>query len=46
MTKQSNEFFMKNHETWPVGFAPFLKVNTTNFSPSIGKGHGSNQNYD
>ena len=46
MAKQNNELFMKNHETWPIGFAPFPEVNVTNYSPSSGKGHGSNQNHD
>jgi len=27
MVKQNNEFLMKNHEVYPIGFAPFPKVN-------------------
>lgn len=39
---------MKNHETWPVGFNPFPKVNATIFN-SVGRGkgygRGSSQGY-
>jgi len=35
-------FFIENHETYPIGFAPFLKVNATTFNLYY---HGRDSDY-
>ena len=44
MAEQYNELFMKNHEICPVGFAPFLEVNMTNYNPLPKSGKDSSSN--
>jgi len=42
MAEQSNELLIENHETCPIGFAPFLEVNASTFDLYF---HGCDINY-
>jgi len=48
MAKQSTELLIENHETCPIGFAPFPEVNATTFylyDRDIDYGHGYKGNF-
>jgi len=50
MAEQNNEFLIENHETCPIGYAPFPKVNATIFDlyfhdRDIDYGHGYKRNF-
>ncbi|XP_068304367.1 uncharacterized protein [Pyrus communis] len=42
ISEQNNEFLMKNHQSWPIGSAPFPEVNDTSLEGNTTSSRGNN----